>query len=215
MQGVHVWRASLDRPANEVAASYGILDAAERSRAAKFRNERDRRRFIVARASLRMLLGDYTNTEPHRVALRVLPGGKPTLERESESALHFNVSHCGDLALFAFADREVGIDVERIAQHTEMSRVAAHFFSPEEFLAFRQLAGAEQERFYFRTWVRKEAHLKATGSGLAVDPAKVSTADAYEVHDLDDIDDYVAAVAVNKVNSSPVPPVSFPFAVSR
>ena len=204
MQDVHVWSASLDRPANEVRELHEILDSVERARAAKFRNERDRRRFIVARATLRTLLGDYTDTEPHRVALRVLPGGKPALERESKSALHFNVSHCGDLALFAFADREVGIDVERMAPHAEMSRVATHFFSRDEASAFEQLTGIEQTRFYFRTWVRKEAYLKATGSGLAVDTATVVMGNGYAVHDLDDIEDHVAAVAVNKLISSPV-----------
>jgi 4'-phosphopantetheinyl transferase len=195
--GVHVWRASLDRPAAEVAALHELLDTAERSRAARFRHDRDRRRFIVARATLRIFLSDYTQTAPHRVPLRILPGGKPTLDRECEPiAPHFNVSHCGELALFALADREVGIDVERLACHDDMHRVAAHFFSPEELLAFQRLNGAEQRYFYFRTWVRKEAYLKAAGSGLAIDPASVSVANGYEVHDLADIHGHVAAIAL-------------------
>lgn len=203
MQNVHVWTASLDRPASKVAELHSLLDDVERFRASRFRHERDRRRFIVARATLRILLGDYTQTEPHRVALCVLPGGKPTLEHHSDpAALHFNVSHCGDLALFAFADREVGIDVERISHHDDMQRVAARFFSLEEALAFRRLAGSEQTRFYFRTWVRKEAYLKATGSGLAADPATVRVANGYEVHDLADIDGHAAALAIA---SSPEP----------
>jgi 4'-phosphopantetheinyl transferase len=163
-----------------------------------------------------MLLGEYTVTAPHRVALRVLPGGKPALGCESATAgLHFNLSHCGELVLFAFADREVGIDVERLACHSDMGRVAAHFFSPEEAVAFRRLVGIERAHFFFRTWVRKEAYVKATGGGFALNPARVSVAtppasdvrlqdedgirrvdDGYSVHDLTDIDDHLAAVAV-------------------
>jgi 4'-phosphopantetheinyl transferase len=83
-----------------------------------------------------------------------------------------------------------------------MGRVAAHFFSADEKAAFERLAQAERARFFFRTWVRKEAYLKATGSGLALDPAKVSVADGWLVHDLEDMDDHVAAVALRTANSS-------------
>ena len=197
MHGVHVWRANLSLPPTEVATLHELLDPVERSRAAKFRNERDRRRFIVARATLRILLGDYIDRSPRDVPLHVLPEGKPALDREVESAApRFNVSHCGELALFAFADREVGIDVERLAAHDDMSSVAAHFFSPEEADVFGRAAEEDRTRLFYRTWVRKEAYLKATGSGLAIDPASASVADSYEVHDLADIDGHVAAIAL-------------------
>jgi 4'-phosphopantetheinyl transferase len=202
---------------------YELLDPIERSRAARFRNERDRRRFVVARGTLRMLLGEYAVTAPQRVPLCVLPGGKPALGYESATrGLHFNLSHCGELALFAFADRDVGIDVERLARHSDMGRVAAHFFSPEEAVAFRRLVGIERARFFYRTWVRKEAYVKATGEGFALDPSRVSIAtpagsgitlhdeagtqrvDAgYSVHDLRDVDDHVSAVAVARYSGAP------------
>jgi 4'-phosphopantetheinyl transferase len=219
MQGVEVWRASLERSADEVAALYALLDPVERSRAARFIDERDRRRFVVARGTLRLLLGEYTATAPQYVRLCVLPGGKPALAREN--GLHFNLSHCGELALFAFADREVGIDVERVVDHREMQAVAAHFFSSDEAAALRRLAGNERARFFCRTWVRKEAYLKATGDGFAIDPARLSIADLpanrvalenhngirciddrYSVHDLPEIDNHFAAVAVGDAKNS-------------
>jgi len=222
MQGVDVWRASLDRSASEVSALHEILDAPERARAARFVNERDRRRYVVGRGSLRMLLGEYTRDDPARVALTTLPGGKPVLVSEDEwRPLHFNVSHCGELALFAFADREVGIDVERLAPTSDMEQVAAHFFSVDEVVAFGQLAGLERTRFFFRTWVRKEAYVKATGDGFAIDPARISVAGAlprgvrvqrgacirradasYSLHDLADIDDHVVAIALRAPDST-------------
>lgn len=194
MQGVQVWRGSLARSARDVAALYELLDSVERDRAARFINQRDRRRFVVARGTLRILLGDYTDTAPERMTLRVLPSGKPALARES--GLHFNVSHCGELGLFAFASCEVGIDVERVACCPEMEGVAAHFFSSDEADAFRRLAGNDQARFFCRTWVRKEAYLKATGDGLAIDPQRLTFDERYSVHDLPEIDDHLAAVGV-------------------
>ena len=221
MQGVHVWSASLERPASEVSALHEILDAPERARAARFVNERDRRRYVVGRATLRKLLGEYTSTDPARVALTTLSRGKPVLACEDETRpLHFNVSHCGELALFAFADREVGIDVERLAPTCDMEQVATHFFSSDEVLAFRQLSGRERTRFFFRTWVRKEAYVKATGDGFAIDPAQISVPGAspagvtlkdgariggvdggYSLHDLADIDDHIAAIALRVPDS--------------
>ena len=222
MQGVHVWSASLERPTSEVSALHEILDAPERARAARFVNERDRRRYVVGRATLRKLLGDYTGKDPARVAITTLPGGKPVLACEDETRpLNFNVSHCGELALFAFADREVGIDVERLAPTSDMEQVATHFFSSDELRAFRRLSGRERTRFFFRTWVRKEAYVKATGDGFAIDPAQISVASApaaivalqdgpridrvdggYLLHDLADIGDYVAAIALRVPDSA-------------
>jgi 4'-phosphopantetheinyl transferase len=192
MQGVQVWRASLLRPTGDVASLYQLLDPVERSRAASFINERDRRRFVVARGTLRTLLGEYTDTAPADVLLCVLPGGKPALARDS--GLHFNLSHCGERALFAFADYEVGIDVERVGHHREMEGVAAHFFAPDEADAFRRLTGYDQARFFCRTWVRKEAYLKATGDAFGIDPARLCPDDRYSVHDLPEIDGHLAAV---------------------
>jgi 4'-phosphopantetheinyl transferase len=216
MQGVDVWRVLLERPADDVAVLHDLLDAAERSRASRFRTERDRRRFIVARSTLRLLLGRYIDTPPDRVRLHRLSGGKPTLAAESgKPDLQFNLSHCDDVALFAFADRDVGIDVERVTYSSDMARVADHFFSPDEAAVCRQLVGAERARFFYRTWVRKEAYLKATGEGFAIEPARVSISEppecavtlsdddgthrverGYSIHDVAEVDDHVAAIAI-------------------
>jgi len=200
MQGIQVWRASLERPAGDVAALFKLLDAEERSRATRFINERDRRRFVVARGTLRVLLSDYTDAAPERVPLCVLGGGKPAVA--DGYGLHFNVSHCGELALFAFADCEVGVDVERVAPHREMDGVAAQFFSCDEAAAFRRLSGETQARFFCRTWVRKEAYLKATGEGFAINPASSSLDERYSVHDLPEMENHLAAVAVASIIGS-------------
>ncbi len=223
VQDVHIWRASLDRPGSDVAAMHAHLDPAERLRASSFRSQQDRRRFVVARATLRILLGEYLATAPVEVPLIALPGGKPALGRgRAFTRPHFNLAHCGEIALFAFAETDVGIDVERLAAHDDMGRVAAHFFAPDEAEALQRLAGIERIRFFFRTWVRKEAYLKATGAGFSLNPARVHIAappagritlededgdcrvdDRYAVHDLADIDDHVAAICIAGGDGAP------------
>lgn len=216
MRGVDIWRASLARSPCEVSRLEQLLDPVECARARRFRHEKDRRRFIVARGMLRVLLGEYTGASPECVTIANGAGGKPALlRRGSPAQLHFNLSHCGDLALFAFADREIGIDIERVVPIEDMERVAAHFFTRDEAEAIWRLDGAAQSMMFYRTWVRKEAYLKATGAGLSADPAKLSVADLpagcvvlenadgsrheddrYSIHDLCDIDEHLAAVAV-------------------
>ena len=217
MHGVQIWSSSLDRPADQVEAMYALLDPAECARAARFRHSADRQRFVVARGTLRILLGEYTGTPAGSVPLRILPGGKPALaERDAgDHALQFNLSHSGNRAVFAFSDREVGIDIERLDFSTDLSRVAATFFAPEESRMFRELDGPGRTGYFFRTWVRKEAYVKASRKGFALDPARVVVAAStegavrlidddgavsidprYSVHDIAQADGYVAAVAL-------------------
>jgi 4'-phosphopantetheinyl transferase len=214
---VDVWRIGLARQASEVTALYDLLDPDERGRASKFRAERDRRRFVVARATLRMVLAEYAGLEPHRVKFTVRPGGKPILAGDAVSgAVHFNLSHSGELALCAVADREVGVDLEQLEHHDDMQRVAQHFFSEVEARTLGTLSGMDRTHFFFRTWVRKEAYLKASGEGLARDTTRFTvhdrgagvtlhTADgwraddSYNVYDLPDTGDHFAALAVREI----------------
>lgn len=215
-------RIYLARPAREVAALHALLDPVEQKRATRFRAVRDRNRFLVARATLRRVLAQYTGVEPQSVKLIVRPGGKPIVAGGGMSgALHFNLSHCGDLALCAIADREVGVDVEQLKHHDDVERVARHFFSDDEARMLGSLQGIDRTRFFFRTWVRKEAYIKATGEGLARDTTTFTvrepllgvtlhasdgsrrTDNSVSVYDLPDIDDHFAAVAVTGCATAP------------
>jgi len=130
--------------------------------------ERDRRRFIVARARLRQILAARLGTQPRAVELAYTAHGKPVLATGSASIdLRFNVSHCKDVAVFAFCrGREVGIDVEMIEHIEGMDEVAAHFFSRNELRAYRALAEADKDAGFFNCWTRKEAFVKALVDGL-------------------------------------------------
>jgi 4'-phosphopantetheinyl transferase len=87
------------------------LSDTERQRSSRFVFDRDRRRFIVARAQLRRLLAARVGVRPESVELIYGPRGKPALSRGfADSDLRFNVSHSEDVAVYAFAlGREIGI----------------------------------------------------------------------------------------------------------
>lgn len=76
---VHVWCASLEQPTERVDRLAQTLSDDEMSRAERFRLERDRRRFIVARGVLRAILGQYLDVEPSRLCFSYGEHGKPSL----------------------------------------------------------------------------------------------------------------------------------------
>jgi 4'-phosphopantetheinyl transferase len=168
-RGVDLVLARLDRGPLAVEKALWLLGEEERARAARFVVERERARFIVARATLRRLLGERLGVSPRAVRLARAPHGKPALAGPSgASGLRFNVSHSEDVALFAFArGREIGVDVEAVRSIEDADSIAGRFFSPSEREAFFSLAAAERQLAFFRCWTRKEAFVKAIGDGLA------------------------------------------------
>jgi 4'-phosphopantetheinyl transferase len=150
-------------------ASAALLSDAERERASRFAFDRDRRRFIVARARLRQLLAARLGVGPEAVELRYGAHGKPALAgRFAHSDLRFNVSHCDDVAVYALSSGcEVGIDVEAVRMMGDADDLAARFFSRRENEAYQALDPCDRPLGFFHCWTRKEAFIKALGDGLS------------------------------------------------
>lgn len=155
------------RPA-AVRALAAWLSDAERQRAGRFNFERNRRRFVVARARLRQLLGVRLNVRPESVELVYGERGKPALARGyADSDLRFNVSHSDDVAVYAFSPgHEIGIDVEAVRVIRDADGIAARFFSRRENEAYLTLNQRDKPLGFFNCWTRKEAFIKALGDGL-------------------------------------------------
>lgn len=104
----------------------------------------------AGRALLRRILGD--------VEIEVGANGKPRLR---DSALHFNISHSGELVALAIARTAIGLDLERIRMNRDLLGIARRFFSPAELRRVE-----EDEHEFFAIWTMKEAVVKAIGSGV-------------------------------------------------
>lgn len=162
---VHLWRVPLEQPAEVVAALHALLRPDEQERAARFHFERHRRQFIVARGVLRTLLGDYLGLAATAVSFTYTSHGRPDV---AGTALSFNISHSGELALMAFGWRRVlGVDVEEVRELSDAPGIAERFFAPREVAVFRQVPLAQQSEAFFNCWTRKEAFIKAIGEGLS------------------------------------------------
>jgi 4'-phosphopantetheinyl transferase len=157
-RSVHVWRANLG------GLSHAFVTDEERARASRFVSDVDRERWICARGTLRVLLGRYLEMDPGRVRFEVGPKGKPSVP---ESEVSFNLSHSGDLGLFAFArGRSVGVDVERAGRGVDVIAVAERVLGHGEAARLSGLSEPVREREFLRSWVRHEAALKCRGGRL-------------------------------------------------
>jgi len=211
---VHVWLANLDLPTERIKSLSQILSSEELARASRFRFDADRNRFLVTHAGLRMLLAKYSGDQPSAIEFCHNEFGKPHLQGSRSRGLQFNLSHSGTLALFAFAQAEVGVDIERIRPEFASEQIAERYFSADEVTALRALPSDQQALGFFNCWTRKESCIKAWGQGLSMplsdfavslrpgDPASLLWhANQFEIsewslRELPTPDPYVGAVAV-------------------
>ena len=79
------------------------------------------------------------------------------------------MSHSGEIAVFAFAiGRKVGVDVEYIRYDVDVEEIPPRFFSRMEQQTLGDLRGQPKFEGFFNCWTRKEAYVKAVGSGLSL-----------------------------------------------
>jgi len=164
---VTLFIATLDelRPMAELHAS--MLDASERDRAARFRFEPDRERFILGHGWMRGLLGKLLGAPAADLRFVRGPFGKPQLEGHD---LRFNFSDTKDAVLLGVANGiDIGIDLETMHRRVDHEAVAGHYFTPDETQHLSGLTGDERKRRFLELWTRKEAVLKASGVGIMDD----------------------------------------------
>lgn len=171
---VHIWQTRLDVSETCLERLYVALSDDERGRARRYRFARDRQQFIVARGALRGILSHYLGAEPARLRFVYSPYGKPSLDPAfGGEKLRFNLSHAGELALYAVTwGREVGIDLEPVrpepADEAATLFVAQQFFSPWEVQELMALPTEQRDLGFCACWTRKEAYIKARGEGLSL-----------------------------------------------
>lgn len=164
---MHVWCLRLCAAPSTLENLRVALNDEERDRADRFRFPLHRDQFVIARGALRHLLARFLGIAAGDVKFQYAPKGKP--ECQSDRALRFNLSHSGDMAIYAFVrNREVGIDIEQHREMKDLEAIAKRFFAAGEIEHLMSLAPADRSDAFFRCWTRKEAFIKAIGDGLSL-----------------------------------------------
>lgn len=154
------------------------LSESERSRAAGYRREEDRRRFVAAGWLLRTVAAAQLAASPADIIIERRCAdcgknhGKPRIVTDSHRELHASISHSGTRVGVALCTAGmVGVDVEDLSPAP--GGIAYCALSSAEQAALSRLPEHERETGFVEMWVRKEAALKATGHGLQIPPEQV------------------------------------------
>lgn len=168
--GIDVWQARLDRDADALKQLEALLSPDEIARANRFHFAKDKDHYVIGRGILRELLGKYLGQSPADLEFSYGEHGKPALAgANAAGGLSFNLSHSGELAVYAFGRRRnLGIDVEQIRPEFVSEDIAGRYFSTREVDDLLSLPASERVQAFFRCWTRKEAYIKARGAGLQI-----------------------------------------------
>ena len=174
---IDIGECCLDTDADiALGAAYADLSEEERARAAGFVFRRDRDRFVRARGYLRRALGTFVQLAPKDVPLAIPEGGKPFVEGH---AVGFNLSHSGSRAVVAMTSGgEVGIDLETIGRFDgiadELDGLAGSCLTAHERTALAAVPQPRRLRRFLAYWTAKEARMKLTGEGMALEPQTIA-----------------------------------------
>lgn len=141
----------------------------ELERASRFTNPIVSQRYLAGRGILRLVLANWLDTEPSEVKIVYNPFGKPSLASQSAKyTIHFNLSHCEkDLVIAVCKGAPVGIDIETNRSLPDEASIVQRFFHPGEIEEYFTLPPPLRSQAFINAWTRKEAIVKAIGSGLS------------------------------------------------
>ena len=163
---VDIWSIDTAKFPNDLTSYFQLLSQEEQLRSQRFKFEKDQRLNILARSGLRVLAAQYLNCTPVSIQMGYEEYDKPYFLDYPE--LKFNVSHSGEMIVLAFIQQfELGVDVEYIKTDFEVMDIADNFFALDEIEKLKEVEKELQFEAFYRCWTRKEAFIKAKGSGLS------------------------------------------------
>lgn len=162
------------------------LSPAELDRAGRFRFQDDQRRYLAAHCALREIIAMRRGAPPASLRFIEQDQGKPALLPEpgqTNNALRFSLSHSDDLALIGLAkDFEIGVDIESLREIDDLWPLADQCLTGAECEELRTVPSQKLSSTFLRGWTRKEACLKAIGTGLSLAPDTFHTGLGRELH---------------------------------
>ena len=215
---IHIVDCHVDLFSSMADRLLGILAEVEKEKANSYRFPEHRDEFIVTRSLLRILLGNYSRTDPRSLEFHYGPHGKPTLGWDREGPpIGFSVSHSHRRALYAFTrGREIGVDLEKIRCGLPVKEISERFFTQREAGDIHSVSEDVRDEIFFSYWTLKEAYLKGTGEGfslpldqfeVSLDPPQVVSvqgnrgkANRWSLRQLHLHPDYAAGIAVKNYN---------------
>lgn len=168
---LHIWHFPLNQFYGCIENLKGNLSAEENERANYFLSAQDRAHYQMFHGLLREILGLYLHLPPPSLKFCSATYGKPYIDPSLNSTgISFNCSYSNGIALVGIAlQREIGVDIEEIHKIYYMESLVEMQFTDYEKKRFFSLSDSKKLPFFYSCWVRKEALLKAIGTGIGND----------------------------------------------
>lgn len=157
-----IFNIKLEDYEHQISELTSLLHKEELQKAQKYHFEKDSNRFIICRALLKCILANRTGIDLYEIKIDLDINNKPFLNKNSN--IHFNLSHSKDYGIIALSYNNIGIDLEYLNDNFEYMDVMPTVFSLKEI----DVVLSKQNKTYqfFKYWTRKEAIVKATGTGI-------------------------------------------------
>lgn len=140
-------------------AEYPKLSRYRAEKVSRTKNKRDKQLSLGSELLLIYGIEKYYPQIQIPLNYKISDSGKPYFD-----GIHFNLAHSGKIAVCAIADTEIGVDIELKSRNN--NAIAEKYYT-------------DRERRYDMSyiWTRKEAVVKADGSGISagIDTFDVST----------------------------------------
>lgn len=137
----------------------------------RYKNDSDRKSRLLARLMLLETL-KQSGKEDLITAWNLGKYKKPFIRGWME----FNISHSGNLVLFAYSEQELGIDIEQ-KKELNYQDIMACLHSKEQELI---VSSDNPSKTFYDVWVRKEALMKALGIGITSGDRYCAIDDVYD-----------------------------------
>ncbi|WP_456974869.1 4'-phosphopantetheinyl transferase family protein [Luteimonas sp. A277] len=148
-----------------LAGAAALLDAADLARVQRRRNPHERDELTLCYAIHRLVIGTHLGIEPVTVPLVRDALGCP---RVPGTGVSTSLSHAGGgFAVALSTAGPVGVDIEPADRAGVMPEIAERVAHPDEMAALGRESTPAVDRSLLALWVRKEALLKAAGTGMA------------------------------------------------
>ena len=164
---VDVWIVDLRASDQALRAANSLLNHEELTRARRFRFPNDRRRFVMARATARQVLGRYLQQTPESLQFEYGDYGKPRLASPSMD-LRFNTSRSAERALIACTLAAKSESISSGSIGSLRSTTSPSVFSRRPRTSNCKNFARRRHRAFLRCWTCKEAFVKAVGKGLSL-----------------------------------------------
>ena len=150
---------------------FSLMTKEKQERVSKYKDATRRKCSVAGEMIVKTNIGKALNTSPEALIILTDNNGKPYIP---DCHTHFNISHCENMLVLAFSDKEIGIDIERIRPIS--LNILKRFYSVEEqkyvlgYIPtkddFQMCENEEILKKFYRVFTLKEAICKKSGIGI-------------------------------------------------